>query len=94
MQKIMVMLYVVSALIMVRSIFRVVEYIMGSDGYLLKNDWILYVFGAALTIGVVGMLAWRYPDGLHPMTYDDPDVELEYESTLEPHATSQTKHQP
>lgn len=90
----MVMLYVVSALIMVRSIFRVVEYIMGSDGYLLKNEWTLYVFDAALMIGVVGMLAWRYPDSLHPMTFDDLDVELESESTLAPHTTEQAKRGP
>ncbi|KAI3172927.1 hypothetical protein DTO046C5_3274 [Penicillium roqueforti] len=31
-------LYLVSLLIMVRSIFRVAEYIMGNDGYLLQND--------------------------------------------------------
>lgn len=90
-QKTMVMLYVVSALIMVRSIFRVVEYIMGSDGYLLKNEWTLYVFDAALMIGVVGMLGWRYPDDLHPMTFDEPDVEMESESTFGPPSTAQAK---
>jgi hypothetical protein len=42
------MLYACSALIMIRSIFRVVEYVMGVDGYLLSNEWPLYVFDAAL----------------------------------------------
>ncbi|KFY31589.1 hypothetical protein V493_00977 [Pseudogymnoascus sp. VKM F-4281 (FW-2241)] len=36
------MLYMVSALIMIRSIFRVVEYVMGGDGYLLSNEWTLH----------------------------------------------------
>lgn len=57
----MLMLYVVSALIMVRSIFRVVEYIMGYDGYPLRNEWTLYVFDAVLMFGVVVAFAWRFP---------------------------------
>lgn len=38
-------LYTVSLLIMARSIFRVVEYAMGQDGYPLTHEWTLYVFG-------------------------------------------------
>lgn len=71
----MTMLYIVSALIMVRSIFRVVEYIMGHDRYLLKNEWTLYVFDATLMFGVVVMLGWRYPDDLHPKKGDDVGME-------------------
>lgn len=69
-QQIMVMLYVVSALIMVRSIFRVVEYIMGYEGYLLKNEWTLYVFDALLMFGVVLMFAWRFPGTLRSKASD------------------------
>lgn len=74
-EKTMVMLYTVSALIMVRSIFRVVEYIMGHDGYPLKNEWTLYIFDAVLMFGVIMMLGWRYPDNLHPKKDGDLDLE-------------------
>ncbi|KAJ4223303.1 hypothetical protein NW759_005938 [Fusarium solani] len=76
-EKTMIMLYIVSALIMVRSIFRVVEYIMGHDGYPLKNEWTLYVFDAMLMFGVVFMLGWRYPCDLRPQKSHDLDVALE-----------------
>ncbi|KAL2862602.1 RTA1 domain-containing protein [Aspergillus lucknowensis] len=56
-------LYAVSALIMVRSIFRVVEYAMGQKGYLLSHEWTIYVFDAVLMWGV--MLIWGY---WHPGT--------------------------
>ncbi|KAH6869072.1 RTA1 like protein-domain-containing protein [Thelonectria olida] len=81
-QQTMRMLYIVSVTIMVRSIFRVVEYIMGQDGYLLKNEWTLYVFDALLMFGVVVMLAWRYPDDLHPAKGDD--LAMETELTMQP----------
>ncbi|KAH6655872.1 RTA1 like protein-domain-containing protein [Truncatella angustata] len=61
---IMVMLYTVSIFIMVRSIFRVIEYAMGQSGYLLKHEWTLYVFDATLMFGVVAMFSWRFPSGL------------------------------
>lgn len=41
-------LYGTSALIMVRSIFRVIEYIQGNSGYLLKHEAYLYIFDACL----------------------------------------------
>ncbi len=42
------MLYGCSALIIVRSIFRVVEYITGVDAYLLSHEWPIYIFDALL----------------------------------------------
>ncbi|KKZ63099.1 hypothetical protein EMCG_00309 [[Emmonsia] crescens] len=41
-------LYAVSVLIMIRSIFRVAEYVQGADGTLLRNEAYLYIFDAAL----------------------------------------------
>ncbi|KFA52166.1 hypothetical protein S40293_00618 [Stachybotrys chartarum IBT 40293] len=69
-EKLMIMLYVVSVLIMVRSVFRVVEYIMGYDGYLLAHEWTLYVFDALLMFGVVVVFAWRFPGNLRPAKLD------------------------
>ncbi|THV52979.1 hypothetical protein BGAL_0063g00370 [Botrytis galanthina] len=37
-------LYVISALILVRSVFRVVEYAAGQKGYPLMHEWTLYTF--------------------------------------------------
>ncbi|KAL2808937.1 RTA1 like protein-domain-containing protein [Aspergillus granulosus] len=41
-------LYGSSVLILIRSIFRVVEYLQGWDGYLLRNEAFIYVFDALL----------------------------------------------
>ncbi|KAL4760369.1 RTA1 domain-containing protein [Aspergillus foveolatus] len=49
-------LYAVSLLIMIRSIFRVIEYAMGQKGYLLAHEWPMYVFDAVLMLGV--MVIW------------------------------------
>jgi hypothetical protein len=56
-----IMLYVVSGLIMVRSVFRVIEFIMGHDGYLLKHEWPLYVFDGVLMFGVMVIFFVKYP---------------------------------
>lgn len=46
-------LFTASMLIMVRSVFRVIEYVQGTDGYLLTHEIYLYIFDAALMCGVV-----------------------------------------
>ena len=59
------MLYACSALIIMRSVFRVVEYVMGLDGYPLSHEWALYVFDAVLMAAVqVIFLVW-FPDRFH-----------------------------
>lgn len=65
------MLYMVSALIMIRSIFRVAEYVMGNDGYLLANEWTLYVFDAALMFIVTVLFFWRHPGSLTAVKKND-----------------------
>ena len=49
-------LYAVSALVLIRSVIRVVEYAMGQTGYLLANEWCVYVFDGVLMLAV--MLIW------------------------------------
>ncbi|KAL5365335.1 RTA1 like protein-domain-containing protein [Aspergillus floccosus] len=44
----MKILYTVSVLILVRSAYRVVEYVQGTDGYLQSKEAFIYVFDAAL----------------------------------------------
>ncbi|KAH8423962.1 uncharacterized protein LDX57_001718 [Aspergillus melleus] len=56
-------LYAVSWLIMLRSVFRVIEYALGQKGYLLANEWPLFVFDAVPM--VCTMVIWGY---WHPGT--------------------------
>lgn len=49
-------LHAVSLLILIRSLFRVVEYIQGNDGYSMTHEWTLYVFDSTLMFAV--MLIW------------------------------------
>lgn len=55
------MLYATSVLIQVRNVFRMVEYAMGSDGYLFRNEWPTYTFdGASMLVVMICYLVW-YP---------------------------------
>lgn len=46
---------------MVRSIFRVIEFIQGNAGYLLSNELYLYIFDAALMLLVMIAFNWVHP---------------------------------
>ncbi len=63
------MLYIVSALVMVRSIFRVAEFAAGQTGYPLSHEWTLYVFDSLLMFAVTVVFAWRFPSELRPREY-------------------------
>ena len=64
------MLYSTSTAILVRNIYRVVEFIMGQDAYLFNNEWPTYVFDASLMLLVmIGFFIW-YPSQLRPRTWD------------------------
>ncbi|CAG7927492.1 unnamed protein product [Penicillium olsonii] len=68
-------LYAVSALVLVRSIFRVVEYAAGNDAYPLTHEWMLYIFDSLLMI--VAMFIWGiwHPGTLQKyITADQQDV--------------------
>lgn len=41
-------LYIACALILIRSIFRLIEYAQGNDGYLISHEAFMYVFDAML----------------------------------------------
>ncbi|KAI9902528.1 hypothetical protein N3K66_001880 [Trichothecium roseum] len=63
-ESVMLMLYGVGSLVMVRCVFRVLEYGMGRDAYLLRNEWTMFVFDSALMVVAVGVFAWWYPGRL------------------------------
>ncbi|KAF8462768.1 putative RTM1-like protein [Kalaharituber pfeilii] len=50
-----------SASIMIRSVFRVIEYIQGNDGYLISHEVWLYIFDALLMALVMVLFNWCHP---------------------------------
>lgn len=78
-------LYVSSFLILVRSIFRVVEYLQGNKGYLISHEIFLYVFDAILMALVMIVLVIWYVEYLQTdrKTSAAGDVELSSYDTVE-----------
>ncbi|KAH6991416.1 RTA1 like protein-domain-containing protein [Ilyonectria sp. MPI-CAGE-AT-0026] len=70
------MLYVTSAFIMIRNIFRVAEYSMGSDGYLLGHEWGVYVFDASLMTFTMTWFFLRYPSQLVRRENSEAGIEM------------------
>ncbi|KAK0101078.1 hypothetical protein ONS95_012937 [Cadophora gregata] len=54
-------LYISSALILIRSIFRVIEFLQGNAGYLFSHEVFMYVFDAILMFGVLVLFCWLHP---------------------------------
>lgn len=54
-------LYIASILILIRSVFRFIEYAQGNDGYLISHEAFMYVFDATLMF-----LAMVAMNALHP----------------------------
>lgn len=57
----LIALYVSSGLILVRSVFRVIEYLMGNAGYLLRHEIFLYIFDAVLMFAVMVVFNFVHP---------------------------------
>lgn len=58
------MLYATSTLILIRCLFRIIEYVMGADAYPLQNEWTLYVFDALLMAVTMAIFYWWYPSNI------------------------------
>ena len=76
-QIMLTILYVVSGIIMFRNIFRVVETSGGKSGYLLKNEWPLYVFDAIPMVSVVAIILYWYPTLIRPTNYSRDSIEVQ-----------------
>ncbi|KAJ5890824.1 uncharacterized protein N7473_007052 [Penicillium subrubescens] len=61
----MIALYTASILILIRSVIRVVEYLQGYDGYLMKHEVFLYVFDALLMFITVLVLQYEHPSEIN-----------------------------
>lgn len=60
------MLYLTSIFVLVRNIYRIVEFMMGQHGFLLEHEWPLYVFDGSLMILVMVCFFVWYPAQLQP----------------------------
>jgi hypothetical protein len=54
-------LYGASLMIMIRSVFRIVEYVMGQDGVLLSKEIYLYIFDATLMFIMMALFNIYHP---------------------------------
>ena len=77
----MYMLYGVSGFIILRSIFRIVEYVMGDDGYPLTHEWTLYIFDTLPMLAVAGLFYLRYPSNITLRKAEN--IELESQNLAE-----------
>lgn len=73
-------LYTASAFIMVRSVFRIAEYVGGADGTLQSTEVYIYIFDATLMFIVSAVLNVYHPTAIisnqhKRLTYSDNDVE-------------------
>jgi hypothetical protein len=59
-------LYAVNLLIMIRSMFRLIEYAMGNNGYLLRHEAFLYVFDGVLMLAAMILFNVVHPSSLIP----------------------------
>lgn len=64
-QKYLIILYIASGLIMVRSIFRLIEYAQGNSGYIVSHEAYLYLFDGALMFLTMVLFAWEHPSELN-----------------------------
>lgn len=79
------MLYAVSVLIVIRSVFRIIEYAFGNDGYPLSHEWTLYAFDGIPMILVAIIFFLYYPSNVAPklLDHDDDAMRLESQATCD-----------
>jgi magnesium-transporting ATPase (P-type) len=54
-------LYTASALILIRSVYRLIEFAQGNNGYLIRREVFLYVFDAAMMLLVMVVMNIFHP---------------------------------
>lgn len=74
----LLVLYVGSNLILARSCFRIFEYALGRDGFLMRHEWCLYVMDGVPIILVMAVYVWRHPS--------------EIDALLKGHGANSTRH--
>ncbi|GFF62370.1 hypothetical protein CNMCM6069_000924 [Aspergillus lentulus] len=69
-------LYATSVLILIRSVFRLVEYLQGNDGFLLHHEIFLYIFDAVLIFIAMVVFNICHPSEIAKYMDSKEDVEL------------------
>lgn len=67
-------LYVTGGLILVRSLFRVIEFIQGNKGALMKSEVYVFVFDGLLMLVVLGWMNWFHPSEIGLLLRGDEPV--------------------
>ncbi|KAF4633258.1 hypothetical protein G7Y89_g4864 [Cudoniella acicularis] len=94
-QQYLIILYVASTFIMIRSVFRIAEYVMGSDGLLLSHEIYLYIFDATLMFLMSAVFNVRHPCHIIPNKHDvirDPESQGSGFELTEPATAHHRKH--
>lgn len=60
-RRLLTVLYVTSLFILIRSVFRVIEYVMGHDGVLQSKEVYIYIFDILLMSVVAVIFNWFHP---------------------------------
>jgi hypothetical protein len=60
-QQYLLSLYLVSGLVLIRSIFRLAEFAQGHDGYIQRTESLLYVSDALPMLGLLSWMNWQHP---------------------------------
>ncbi|KAI0123680.1 RTA1 like protein-domain-containing protein [Xylariales sp. AK1849] len=85
------MLYSTSLAVLVRNVYRMVEYIMGKEGYLEAHEWPTYTFdGALMLLLMICFFIW-YPNRLLPSARDSM-IELTSDGTSSAEHSRPVKH--
>ncbi|KAF2178720.1 putative RTM1-like protein [Zopfia rhizophila CBS 207.26] len=66
-EKHLYVLYGASVLILVRSLFRLIEYAQGNNGYLMSHEVYLYIFDGVLMLSTMCLLAWIHPSEVNAL---------------------------
>ncbi|GKT52213.1 protein RTM1 [Colletotrichum spaethianum] len=76
-QSTLTMLYLTSIAVMLRNVYRVVEYVLGRESYLSVNEWPTYIFDALLMLFTMAAFYWWYPSKVcQKEHYRDSESEL------------------
>lgn len=68
-------LYVTSGLILTRSLFRVIEYIMGNDGAIMRKEVYMFIFDSVLMLIALVWLNWYHPSEIGLLLRGEKSVE-------------------
>ncbi|KKA28935.1 hypothetical protein TD95_004434 [Thielaviopsis punctulata] len=89
----MMVLYSTSILILVRSIFRVIEFTQGNAGYIISHELFLYIFDAVLMAITMAIFMFKYVDGLESIDETaSREIPGSHDMMLDTISESQMKH--